>query len=324
MSRRVNEEILERTWRDNRDVWETEERFEDIQQRFQRLRRELRSAATTQLTMLNDLSSSSTNADASRVKEYNEWKEILLPYVENNDTWLSAPWMVTEFYVYRRLMQCLDYWNVDSPGYHYDPFLKQKQAGLHTSPASAEPMLQKIPNLPHNAEGIELAAFFALWGNKMDLSLWPADSSNKNVDVFTDILNSASENLLHDDCLLLADHCEMLRQKKGGGGNVDIIVDNAGFELVTDLALAQYLVQSGIANVVTFQLKSHPTFVSDALEKDLRETVEYYANLDDTSYPHCQKAGLQWKQFLQDGSWKCNEDPFWVQPYAMVSILSAH
>jgi hypothetical protein len=53
-----------------------------------------------------------------------------------------------------------------------------------------------------------------------------------------------------------------------------------GFELVTDLALAQYLVESGIAKVVTFQLKSHPTFVSDALEKDLRETVEHYATSD--------------------------------------------
>jgi hypothetical protein len=119
----------------------------------------------------------------------------------------------------------------------------------------------------------------------MDLSLWPADAANSNVDVFSTILASASENLLHDDSAALSNLCDKLRQK--GGGMVDIIVDNAGFELVTDLALAQYLVESGIAKVVTFQLKSHPTFVSDALEKDLRETVEHYATLDATPVPEC-------------------------------------
>lgn len=33
-----------------------------------------------------------------------------------------------------------------------------------------------------------------------------------------------------------------------------------------------------MAEKVTFQLKSHPTFVSDALEKDLLQTVEHYAS----------------------------------------------
>lgn len=35
-----------------------------------------------------------------------------------------------------------------------------------------EPMLSKIPSLPKTSEGIELAASIALWGNKMDLSIW--------------------------------------------------------------------------------------------------------------------------------------------------------
>jgi hypothetical protein len=125
----------------------------------------------------------------------------------------------------------------------------------------------------------------------------------------------AHENLLHDDSVRLAEHCEKLR--KQGGGNVDIIVDNAGFELITDLALAQYLVDSGIASCVTFQLKSHPTFVSDALEKDLLEHVDHYAKLDESLYPNAKQSGLKWQQFLKDGKWKCHEDNFWVQAFAM-------
>jgi len=311
MSRRVNEEILQRTYEDIQEDLETPE-FATIKKRFEALREELRNAAKRPVTYLDPLPE---DASAERQKEWAEWKQILEPFVSKDDTWLSAPWMVTEFYVYRRLMQAIGYWDKGTPGYMYDSFVKQKQAGLYSSVGSAEPMLARIPNLPPNAEGIALAASIALWGNKMDLSIWPANADNTNVDVFSEVLASASENLLHDDSTKLAAHCDKLRHT--GGGNVDIIVDNAGFELITDLALAQYLVQSGIAKCVTFQLKSHPTFVSDALEKDLLEHVEHYANLNAKDFPSAQAAGALWKEFLEKGQWKCVEDNFWVQAFAM-------
>jgi hypothetical protein len=164
-------------------------------------------------------------------------------------------------------------------------------------------------------DGVKIAASIALWGNKMDLSLWPADAANANVDIFSSILEKAHENLLHDDSKILAEHC--IKLHANGGGNVDIIVDNAGFELITDLALAQYLVDSGIAKCVTFQLKSHPTFVSDALEKDLLEHIEHYASLDDSTYPNAKASALKWKQYLDNGRWKASESNFWCQPFAM-------
>lgn len=309
MSRRVNEEILQRTYEDNKEVFESDE-FHEILQSFLQLRQDLKSSS--KLTLLKDLPST---ASEQRKREWNEWKEILQPFINKGDTWLSAPWMVTEFYVYRRLIQAIGYWDVGTPGYNYDPFAKQKRAGLESSVGSAEPMLAKTSVLPNTKEGLELAVGFSLWGNKMDLSLWPADAANANVDVFTAILDCASENLLHDDLQTLTDHCDILRGK--GGGNVDIIIDNAGFELITDLTLAQHLVESGVASCVTFQLKSHPTFVSDALEKDLMEHIEHYATLDGDKFPNSRKAGEIWKQLLRDGKWKCNEDNFWVQPFAM-------
>jgi hypothetical protein len=313
MSRRVDSEILQRTYDDNEEFLESSlPSCQQINHLFQELRTELQNAGTTELTYLDELAPS---APAERVKEWQEWHDILEPFVEAGDTWLTAPWLVTEFYVYRRLMQALDYWNEDSEGYQYDPFLVQKRAGLLSSTGSAEAMLAKIPDLPATKEGIAIAASIALWGNKMDLSLWPADAANSDKDVFSPILEAAEANLLHNDEDALAAHCDKLRQ--AGGGQVDIIVDNAGFELITDLALAQHLIQSGIAKTVTFQLKSHPTFVSDALEKDLLEHVEHYANLNTAQYPNAQAAGATWKQYLETGLWKCNEDAFWVQPFAM-------
>jgi len=328
MSRRVDEEILQRTYDDNKEIWETKE-FSGILQRFQDLRNELQNAAATKLALPPAPPEGCSDV---RQTEWDEWKQILDPFVSKEDTWLEAPWMVTEFYVYRRLLvDVIGYWDefdrfeesgsVKNPGYLYDPFAPQKRAGLESSVASAESVMAKINNLVDSSgengdidQGTKLATSIALWGNKMDLSLWPADTKTATKDIFSAILDKAQEGLLHDDSSGLVEYCEKLRAK--GGGNVDIIVDNAGFELITDLALGQYLVESGIAKCVTFQLKSHPTFVSDALEKDLLEHVNHYAEMDD-AYPNAKLSGSKWKSFLENGSWKCSENNFWVQAFPM-------
>ena len=331
MSRRVDEEILQRTLEDNIDVLDSsrsDPKYRKVVTKFQSLRDELRTSSA--ITMLEELDLShpdyTDEEKALRRREYDEWKLMLQPLLENNATWLTAPWLVAEFYVYRRLIEATGFWDRSSPLYMFDPFQKQKKAGLVSSVGSAEPMLGKVLQLDKLTtdsagsaslldDGVNIAASIALWGNKMDLSLWPADAANADVDIFSSILEKAHENLLHDDSKALAEHCRMLHSK--GGGNVDIIVDNAGFELITDLALAQYLIDSGIAKCVTFQLKSHPTFVSDALERDLLEHIEHYASLDESTYPNAKASGQKWKKFMQDGQWKANEDSFWCQPFAM-------
>jgi hypothetical protein len=239
MSRRVDAEILQRTWDDNQDLWgQWSTEHIDVVQRFELLRNELQNAAATPLQHLEE----PVIKSAEREKEYQEWQQILEPYVSNQDTWLTAPWMVTEFLIYRKLMQAIGYWDPKSPGYQHDPFLAQKQAGLHSSVTSAESVLAKLfyqtPEVLHEESleaGLALATSIALWGNKMDLSLWPADKEQRNSDIFSKILEQASQNLLHDDTQVLRRHCQMLKER--GGGQVDIIVDNAGFELVTDRSL---------------------------------------------------------------------------------------
>lgn len=154
----------------------------------------------------------------------------------------------------------------------------------------------------------------------MDLSIWPADAEESAgvPGLFQQILESANDNLLHDDTARLVEYGQVLKER--GGGVIDIVVDNAGFELIMDLALADYLIDSGVAKVVRFQLKSHPTFVSDALENDLKEHVEYYASL--MEFESCRAAGERWKKYLDGGKWECNENSFWVQPPPMWEMPS--
>lgn len=320
MSRRIDSEILQRTFTENEEEFLNDERFQDAYKNFQLLRKDLQNAATTPLRHLHPLPEHMQN-DPEMVQEYNDWYNILQPLIgegEEADTWLSAPWLIAEFYLYRRLMEALGYFDPESPTYLYDPFAKQKTAGLHSSVATSEPILKQIGGLSTKPveDGFGLAAAFALWGNKMDLSIWPTEENDNIPGAFQKILASANDNLLHDDTKSLVSHGKELLAK--GGGNVDIVVDNAGFELVMDLALADYLIASNIASTVTFQLKSHPTFVSDALEKDLRQHVEYYASdIDGKQFPSAKEAGERWEKYLSEGKWVCSENSFWVQPPAM-------
>jgi len=233
MSRRIDSEILERTFQENKEEYLNDEKFAIAYQKFQALRNDLQGAATSPLRHLDPLPDHMADDPAS-VREYNEWKQILSPYVDKDepDTWLTAPWMAAEFYLYRRLMETLDYFNPESSTYMYDPFAKQKRAGLDTSVATAEPILSQIKDLGKKdvKDGFALAAAFALWGNKMDLSIWPADGKDDVPEMFQKILASANDNLLHDDTTTLVRYGQKLLDN--GGGEIDVVVDNAGFELI--------------------------------------------------------------------------------------------
>lgn len=327
MNRRIDEEILQRTLHDNQDFMESAQ-CAGILARFQELRFELQHAGTTKLSYLDDDNSA---ADATIKSETATWnQDILAPYVAKGDTWLTAPWMVTEFYVYRRLVQAFGYFQPSSPGHRYDFFSKQKRDGLRASVKAAEPLLLRVPALSQASlsDGVTAAADMALWGNRMDLSLWPAASQVTGKATDTDASDATTETstttndyYLANDSDALAEHCATLKAK--GGGHIDIIVDNAGLELVTDLGLAQYLTESGIAKSITFQLKSHPTFVSDAMERDVRDTVDHYMEQDDRDFPGSHAAGQVWNEYLETGQWKLKSNACWCQPFAMWDLPDA-
>lgn len=92
---------------------------------------------------------------------------------------------------------------------------------------------------------------------------------------------------------------------------------------MTDLCLADYLLQSGAASSVVFQLKAHPTFVSDALAKDLMDTLRHLAGLPRDERPECVAAAERWLGYVEEGRWVLTEDLFWVQPSPMWEMPEA-
>ncbi|KAF2404799.1 DUF89-domain-containing protein [Trichodelitschia bisporula] len=112
-------------------------------------------------------------------------------------------------------------------------------------------------------------SLISLWGNATDLSLLPDLSHSALQKLQGAAARQASAgNLLAND---LPAAFEVLRglQKAGKPRRVDIVLDNAGFELYVDLVLAAYLLVAGLADSVILRPKSMPWFVSDVVAADL-------------------------------------------------------
>lgn len=128
-----------------------------------------------------------------------------------------------------------------------------------------------------------------LWGNATDLSLL-TNLSYEDIQKLqgSDARKASENNILVNDLGKAFDVLTAAQKAGKQGRRVDIVLDNAGFELFVDLILAGYLLASGLATTVVFHPKSIPWFVSDVLPADfgallsaLADPQAFYATLSD-------------------------------------------
>ncbi len=216
--------------------------------------------------------------------------------------WLHVEWFFAETYFYRRLLEAIGYFD----GNPIDPFAYQKRQGLATTAEPTAALARQLNGWigePVSAETLSQLIAIDLWGNRADLSLWPADEQQHG----GEDLDAARDFLLADDSAEVAD---LLLQTRGG--RVDFLVDNAGFELVGDLALADYLLATGVVDTVQLNIKLHPTFVSDATRMDVAVTAETLSLSEDAA---TRAFGQRIGNYLNLGRVTTVADPFWVSPY---------
>lgn len=229
------------------------------------------------------------------------WAAATRPYLGQN--WLDVPWFFVETYFYRRVLEAIGYFD----GHRVDPFAYQKQQGLTTTVPAIATLARQLDDwmaaLPA-ADALARLIAVDLWGNRADLSLWPADEiRHGNAD-----LETAGAYLLADDTAVVVTHLLQAR-----GGRVDFLLDNAGFELVGDLALADFLLTAGLVDRVKLHAKLHPTFVSDATAVDIHHTAAFLAGSADPAVGAC---GLRLQDHLDRGRLAVTDHPFWVSPHA--------
>ena len=102
------------------------------------------------------------------------------------------------------------------------------------------------------------------------------------------------------------------------------MLDNSGFELYTDLVLADFLLTSGLCHQVVFHPKSMPWFVSDVTPIDFKSTLEYLSS----STPAVANLSKKWVSYLAKQKIVLVEDKellqFWTlpDPYYKLSSVS--
>jgi hypothetical protein len=90
---------------------------------------------------------------------------------------------------------------------------------------------------------------------------------------------------------------------------VDFVNDNVGADLLSGLALADFLLVQGWVREVVFHLKDRPFFVSDAMPPDMRATTSLLRSAPDRAM---RELGARMHDHLEAGRLIMKDDPFWT------------
>ncbi|KAJ3499401.1 hypothetical protein NMY22_g19513 [Coprinellus aureogranulatus] len=204
---------------------------------------------------------------------YNE--ELRKLEEDKRNTWFTAPWLFAECYLYRLLRS---FFVATTQWKDYDPFRLSKIKTFKSSKASILKIATTMQELEKTRSELEADASKreALF-NEMDLSLLThmTEEDIRNLQtVEKDAQAARSKFILKDDQEKVWKHLEAQK-----GTRVDFVLDNAGFELFTDLVFADFLVTyTPHVNTVVFHPKIIPWFVSDVLPPDFAETLSLLAD----------------------------------------------
>lgn len=165
-----------------------------------------------------------------------------------------SPSCGAESYFYRKLLDVIGFFDT-GPWAGIDPFEPFKNAELNDASLSTElAALDRILSLPDN-ERTPALLHASLWGNRADLGFRISASPEPSRDEAGD--------LVADDTTLL---WSILSDRPG---EICVVADNAGRELLADLLLIDHLLSSHQATTVALHVKPYPYYVSDATTADL-------------------------------------------------------
>lgn len=174
-----------------------------------------------------------------------------------------------------------------------------------------------------------------LWGNATDLSLLTS-LTYEDIQKLqgSDARKTSEKNIIVNDLPAAYNVLKTAREdQEKQERRIDIVLDNAGFELFVDLILAGYLLSAGLATQIVLHPKSIPWFVSDVLPADfaallnaLATPLSFYtiptdeekdAGKEPKALPGRDASNLiflfrHWSRFHQEGKLIIRPDLFWT------------
>lgn len=220
-----------------------------------------------------------------------DWERYVAAHA--GESWLNAPWFFVEMVFFRRILEATGYFG-PGPGLAVDPYGLQK--GQATTAAVSQ---WSVAATDDRSDTLRAGLLQSLWGNQADLSIWPMDEGS-----------AAGPGASH---LLVDDSADVRSILPGDSpvAQVDMVLDNAGHELVSDLGLVDLLLTSRRTEVVRLHMKPYPTFVSDVTFVDLAQTVNRLIAADRREPA---ELGRRLAIYLSDGRIRLRSHPFWVSP----------
>ncbi len=111
-----------------------------------------------------------------------------------------------------------------------------------------------------------------------------------------------------DDFILINDLI-ILEKLICSSKRITIVLDNAGFELFSDLCLAHLIMLHTDCDEIVFEMKDKPWFVSDVTLADFHFVIDSVSELN-------PEIGSAWKQHISQGRWILKCHAFWTTVYS--------
>ncbi|CAE6442710.1 unnamed protein product [Rhizoctonia solani] len=254
-------------------------------------------------------------------KVYNDRLQDLTD--SGNNSWMKISWLFGDVF------RATHHWST------FDPFFQQKEDTFRESGAAVHQLAQVMSDLEGRREELEqgtdgwenkLAIVFAemvqmcLWGNATDLSMLPS-MDPADVALLQAVGEDKTHLILRNDAGALWEHVRNLKDAR-----LDFVLDNAGFELFSDLVFADFLITfTPYANKAVFHPKPIPWFVSDVTPRDwdaifhALKTPGFFRTLDQSmARPEAlNKMVSRWEGYAQAGIFVLapkETHSFWVSP----------
>uniref|UniRef100_A0A182QQA6 Sugar phosphate phosphatase n=1 Tax=Anopheles farauti TaxID=69004 RepID=A0A182QQA6_9DIPT len=244
-------------------------------------------------------------------------KSVWNSFIESlgsDNSYFSACWLYAETYMYRRLNSIFE----NTKTLHkLDYFQQQKHKALTNSYDAMVAVLRSIEAFNSESKTIdEIGSFFCkllkanLWGNRCDLSISAGQDVKQDGDPFS-MLDSLDVCIVSDQT---RDIWQCINVEDPSTGIIEIVNDNSGYELFTDLCLADFIIQHKLAEKVFFNVKAIPWYISDVTPKDMQWTLDTLAA--QTSEPLLAQFGTRLKEHFASGLLEMRPvDNFWTSPY---------
>ncbi|MGW0470910.1 damage-control phosphatase ARMT1 family protein [Streptomyces coeruleorubidus] len=211
-------------------------------------------------------------------------------------SWFDVPWLWSESWFYRRLLQAVGYFGPGS-WQGIDPFRPFKLAELDSRETDEElAALDDLAGLPA-AEQAQALLHGSLWGNRADLGFRLSAEGARTAD--------AAPGLVADD----SDRLWALLGSTGTG-TLCLVADNAGRELVPDLLLIAHLLAHGRIGRAVLHVKPYPYYVSDATTADVVDALRRLTRAGGAAAEYGQRL---WSA-LADGRLMLRAHPFSCAP----------